>query len=167
MSHDKSLFSNLNSSNEKNVAVGDGKFLNVEGEGEIILNVRSVSGAHRKCTLKNVLYVPEMSHNLLSVPKISAGGKVVQFTDKLCKITDGYTTLAYGRKVGNLYILAEGSRRQSSLCNPYRKHWQPMSKENCHQSVYALTALNCTGARPARLRVRCRNSMSCNHVSCK
>ena len=175
ISHDRSLFSKFNSSNEKNVVVGDGKMLKVEGEGEIILNVRSVSGGHRKCTLKNVLYVPEISHNLLSVPKISAGGKIVQFTDKLCKITDGYTTLAYGRKVGNLYILMEAASRpnimadenfcQSSL-NPCRKRWPPMSKENAQQSMYALSALNCTGARPARLRIRCMYK-SCNHASCK
>ena len=110
MCHDRNLFSNLRSSKEKSVFVGNGTKLHVKGEGEIILNVRTVSGGHRKCTLKNVLFVPDISHNLLSVPKISAGGKLVQFSDKICKITDGCTTLAFGTKIGNLYALTEGSR---------------------------------------------------------
>ena len=100
MSHDKRLFVNMYKSSKKNVFVGDGKKLEVQGEGEIMLNVQSGSGNVRKCRLKNVLYVPKLSHNLLSISKISSGGKNVNFSENICKITDGNEVIAFENKFG-------------------------------------------------------------------
>ena len=107
MARDRNLFASINKSDQKNVFVGDGKLLSVEGEGDILLNVKSNFG-YRKCRFKNVLYVPDLTHNLLSISKISASGKNVNFNSKVCQIITGDKTVLFGKKVNNLYLLETG-----------------------------------------------------------
>ena len=42
----------------------------------------------KSCTLHDVLYVPELSYNLVSVAKLSQKGKIVKFTSNACYILD-------------------------------------------------------------------------------
>ena len=170
MSHDKELFVNMYKSREKNVFVGNGKKLEVKGEGEIMLNVQSDSGNVRKCRLKSVLYVPNLTHNLMSISKISSGGKNVNFSENICKITQGNEVLAYGNKLGRLYMLKEGARGGNRTRDKvfFTTRSPRMMKENPDQNFsYALTAVS-TGPlqRATRRVILCRNPVDCNHVSC-
>ena len=175
MSNDKSRFVNMRKSSEKYVLVGNGEKLNVNGVGDILINVDSMNGNSRKCTLKNVLYVPNLRHNLLSISKISAGGKNVSFSQNLCKISVDSTTLAYGKKVGKLFILKESSRRfensakKDHVFYPGWKIPRRSMKENGSPGVYALTAVNLSASLSpsTRLRIRCRNYVDCNHRTCR
>ena len=54
-------------------------------EGNVKLTV-SVNGRKKTCTLRNVLYVPELSYSLLSVSKATDSGKQVSFDDDGCEI---------------------------------------------------------------------------------
>ena len=138
MCNNPSLFTNIKKSAEVNVLVGNGKSVNVSGTGDVLLNLDSGSGISTKCRLKNVLYVPELSHNLLSVSKISDSSKQVNFSKDKCEIVSGKKTIAFGTKVGKLYVLAE---RRPNLA----------------------LAVTCSNGR----FIKCRNSTNFRHFTCR
>ena len=78
---DKAVFSTLQDCNTKNIFVGDDRSLSVEGSGIVHLN----SGQ-----IKDVLCVPNLSCNLLSVYQIThfSEGKSVLFTSHQVVIPD-------------------------------------------------------------------------------
>ena len=76
-----------------NVEVGDGRSLSVGGVGSIQLNLQMSSGKTTNCVVKNVLFVPKLASNLLSVGKLAESGRVVRFTDYNCKILNKQNTL--------------------------------------------------------------------------
>ena len=60
------------------IKVGDGFYLTATMQGNIKLKL-NVNGKIKTCTLRDVLYVPELSYNLLSVSKATDSGKLVLF----------------------------------------------------------------------------------------
>ena len=77
MSNCKSNFINLcNLSAPISVEIGDGCRLQATGVGNIKLNI-ILPQENKSVTLKNVLFVPELSCSLISVQKITEGGKAV------------------------------------------------------------------------------------------
>ena len=68
--------------------------------------MRLPDGKTKRCALHNVLYVPKLSYNLLSVTKVSERGKVIKFDDAGCQILNKNDKLiAVATKVGSLYYL--------------------------------------------------------------
>ena len=59
------------------MVLGDGRALTAIGRGDVMLNMLLPNGESKSCTLCDVLYVPDLSHNLVSVANAS---KVVTFT---------------------------------------------------------------------------------------
>ena len=56
--------------------------------------------------MRDVLYVPKLSYNLLSVTKTSESGKIIKFDDTSCQILNKRDRLiAVATKMGNLYYL--------------------------------------------------------------
>ena len=86
------------------VALGDGKKLEAIGKGVIRLKVQGRSAKSTKLSLHDVLHVPGLSYNLISVSKAAEYGKTVVFKDQRCKITDSHgNTVACADRVGGLY----------------------------------------------------------------
>ena len=77
----------------KGSEVGDGRSLSVEGVGSIQLKLQLSSGNTTNCVVKNVLFVPKLTCNLLSVGKLAESGRVVKFTENNCKILNKQNTL--------------------------------------------------------------------------
>ena len=70
------------------------------------------NGKTRQCQLYNVLYVPKLSYNLLSVSKATEAGKRVEFHSTDCQIVDQEgKTVAIGVRKGNLYYLSCQQKR--------------------------------------------------------
>ena len=85
MCHDTQSFTNLDQlENPIDVVLGDGRVLTAVGRGEVVLDMVLPNGESRLCTLCDVLYVPQLSHNLISVAKATQTGKVVKFTKSAC-----------------------------------------------------------------------------------
>ena len=64
------------------------------------------SGRTKKCKLHDVLYVPKLSYNLLSVSRISDAGKTTRFGEASCQILDDNRKLiGVATRVGDLYYL--------------------------------------------------------------
>ena len=154
MCNDEMSFVNFRRRNDfDKVKVGNGKFLNVCGEGDVILNLESPSKSPITCRLRNVLFVPGLTHNLVSVSQILAGGKKVLFTEYSCEIENSKKTVAVGDKRGDLYILRQARSKENRF------------KENSGTPhPLALTAVKWEKT-PLR-KIRCRHDL-CKHLSCR
>ena len=142
--NDFKMFENVKNTEEKNVLVGDGKSVRVDGKGDVLLSLDSGLGRAKRCRIKNVLYVPKMKYNLLSVSQLAKSGSSVIFYNNGCKLVNSQKTIAYGTKRGDLYVLAR--------------------KEPLHRS-YALSA-TCSAGNVSRRLIRCRNFKECQHFTC-
>ena len=106
MCNDDMLFDKIHSLKEPSeVLLGDSHVLRAKGRGSVVVNMNLPDG-DVECTLNDVLYVPELSYNLLSVSRASETGKDITFTTTGCQIFDETQELmAEGTKIGNLFYL--------------------------------------------------------------
>lgn len=92
------------------VTLGDGHSLKALGRGMVKLSMNMPDAKEKQCVLHDVLWVPELAFNLLSVSKATEAGKTTEFTKESCRIRDVKGNLiAVGSKVGSLYYLDHGS----------------------------------------------------------
>ena len=107
MCNDKTLFGQFEQlQKSQEVTLGDGHVLEATGKGIVSLDMRLPDGKTKRCVLRDVLYVPKLSYNLLSVTKASESGKVIKFDDTSCQILNKRDRLiAVATKMGNLYYL--------------------------------------------------------------
>ena len=91
------------------VVLGDGYKIDAIGDaignGTIILTNQLPSGKRMKCNLYNVLHVPRLSYNLLSVLTITEHGKTVKFESDTCQVLDDGNLVGVGIKFGDLFYL--------------------------------------------------------------
>ena len=86
--------------------LGDGRALTAVGRGEVVLDTLLPNGETKSCTLHDVLYVPKLSYNLVSVANISKRNKVVKFTMSACYMLDEkHKMVAEATTMGSLYQL--------------------------------------------------------------
>ncbi|KAL4282230.1 hypothetical protein GQ457_03G037800 [Hibiscus cannabinus] len=83
MTPDKTLFKDLKLSKVTKVRIGNGDYISVKGSGTVA--VTTSSGTK---TISDVLYVPEIDQNLLSVGQLLEKGFKVTFEDFYCLIYD-------------------------------------------------------------------------------
>ncbi|KAK3888840.1 hypothetical protein Pcinc_007106 [Petrolisthes cinctipes] len=106
MCNNKELFVQYNDKDSVSVSLGDGHSLEALGSGKIILKMLLPDDKIQKCTLSDVLYIPKLSFNLLSVSKSAKLGKVTKFSGNECKIfCEKDNLIAFAEKKGNLYHL--------------------------------------------------------------
>jgi hypothetical protein len=96
MTADLSLFKDLDKSYLSKVRIGNGDFVKVEGKGAIA--VETLSGTK---ILKNVLYVPKINQNLVSVGQLIESGYSIVFNDGVCDIKDKNGVLLLSTKMMN------------------------------------------------------------------
>ncbi|KAF2347659.1 Integrase catalytic core [Trinorchestia longiramus] len=88
------------------VEIGDGRALKGNGVGDVRLKITLPDMQVKNCVVKNVLFVPELACNLISVPQIAECGKETHFNKSTCEIVDENNELIVaGHKVGRLYRL--------------------------------------------------------------
>ena len=89
MTYDQRLFKELNKTITSKVRIGNGAYLAVKGKGTV-----AIEGHTGLKLIFNVLYVPEINQNLLSVGQLLEKGYKVLFEDNHCMIAN-----AQGREV--------------------------------------------------------------------
>jgi len=83
MTDNKDLFRVLSNANSTKVSVGNGKYIVVKGKGTIAISTYSGTKL-----ISDVLYVPEIDQNLLSVGQLIEKGYKVLFENESCLIKD-------------------------------------------------------------------------------
>jgi len=104
MTYNKSLFTSLSHTPKSFVELGNGSKAAIVGSGTISLTIQ-VSGRDVQIKLENVLLVPELGFQLLSVPTLSKRGFSTIFQNGRCFVMKRDTTIASGTLHGTLYKL--------------------------------------------------------------
>lgn len=81
MTYDEELFKELDRTTISKVGIGNGECIAVKGKGTVA--IESCSGTK---IITDVLYVPDINQNLLSVGQLLEKGYKVLFEDKMCLI---------------------------------------------------------------------------------
>ena len=104
---DKSLFEDFKSLQKtQEVTLGDRSVLEAHGIGVVTLKLKLPGGRTLIGRLNDVLYVPKLAYNLLSVSKMTEMGKRIHFNDIEGRvISDDGELVAIALKTGNLYYL--------------------------------------------------------------
>ena len=107
MCSDSKLFETLQSLKQPiKVSLGDGRTLQATGRGNISLEMKLPGDKSNRCNLLDVLLVPKLSYNLLSVSKAAEAGKIIEFDESGCQVLDAKKKLiAAGNRAGSLYYL--------------------------------------------------------------
>ena len=88
------------------VTLGDGRSIETTKRGTVQLKLKQVDGSYKNATLHDVLYVPELSYNLLSITKSTSRGKTVRFDEATCEIlNEDQEIVGLATKYGSLYYL--------------------------------------------------------------
>ena len=88
------------------VTLGDGYAVEATGRGTVTLKATSMDGQASRCKLHEVLYVPDLSYNLISEYKKAKAGKMIEFSETSCQLLDPNRKLiAVATRVGSLYYL--------------------------------------------------------------
>lgn len=88
------------------IKVANDKKLVVKSCGKVTLNVLNGNGKINTISVQNVLYVPELTTNLLSVSQIINSGCQVQFDQKGCMIFNkNNEKVAVAKMINNMYRL--------------------------------------------------------------
>ena len=88
------------------VTIGDGRRLEAVGCGMIHLWMKLPDEKIISCQLQEVLHVPDLTYNLVSVSKASEAGKLTKFDNLGCHILNCKSKLIdMARKFGSLYFL--------------------------------------------------------------
>eukprot|EP00794_Sanderia_malayensis_P003848 gene3848-4384_t len=115
MCKDLQAFTDLSELDQpEEISVGDGHIVKATQIGTVKLDIEDDQGQVKRCKLQNVLFVPELAYNLISVPKLTKTGKAVMFGEPQCTILDDdKKTVAVANKVGGLYYLNVADGRQA------------------------------------------------------
>ncbi|CAH2091010.1 unnamed protein product [Euphydryas editha] len=100
MCNNKNLFTSMDTSFTSNVTVADNNILQCKGKGYVTVYVNKCSRI-----IENVLYVPNLSANLLSVSKLTDKGYSVIFNNDKCHIKNKNRVLASASHIDGLYKL--------------------------------------------------------------
>jgi len=83
MTNDENLFKQLDKCSVSKVRIGNGEYIPVKGKGTV-----AIEGNSGIKLISDVLFVPEIDQNLLSVGQLLEKGYSFVFKDKLCSISD-------------------------------------------------------------------------------
>ena len=146
MCNDRRQFQKMKRLDEEvNVKIGDGNTVRANFEGTVKLRIKAINQV-RKFKLKNVLFVPDLKYNLLSVSQASESGKSIQFDQNGAQIKDTLTkeTVGTATRKGMLYhvnIIGTGEKnrlrpkREKSSMKDMEKAFLCMRENNFKEEI--------------------------------
>ncbi|KAH1188937.1 Retrovirus-related Pol polyprotein from transposon TNT 1-94 [Glycine max] len=99
----KDLLSNYISGRFGKVYLADGKSFDIVARGDI--DIKTSSGS--LWTLHNVIHIPALERNLISIGQLDDEGHYTTFGDGAWKVTKDNLVVARGKKRGSLYMIAD------------------------------------------------------------
>lgn len=129
MCGDVNMFSRFEKISPREIEIADGEKLVSTGKGEVLLMLRLPDHTHMKVVLDNVLFVPGLSGNLISVRKLTQKGFCVNFEGEKCflkKLGENLEIARYEHSLYRIYTLSSNkcgkdadlgmSAKESSKC---------------------------------------------------
>ena len=104
MIFNKSLFSSYTTGTFSEVDFGNLERAKIAGFGDIVIKINNPK-SNKDIKIKNVLHVPDLGYQLLSVQNWDLAGYSTVFENKTCVIKDKHTILATGTLKNGLYKL--------------------------------------------------------------
>lgn len=108
----KEDFLEFNPSHREEIFVANGNQVEAIGKGTVGAKFLNEFGDERSVKIVDVLYVPSIKGNLISVKRLTDSGYVVNFDDRFCRISKGQVQVAIADINGNLYKL----RTANTIC---------------------------------------------------
>ena len=114
MCNDSNVFSEYSTLKQpQEISLNDGHIVKAIGKGTVLLKIAIGKSQFQRCELKDVLFVPELSYNLLSVSKIIQTGKILKFIASECTILNGNQRIvATASLIGSLHRLNVTDERE-------------------------------------------------------
>ena len=140
----KDLFSELiEIRGASEIKVGDGRCLQTAGIGKVSLKIKLPGNKLSSFELVNVLFVPELAYNLISVSTLTKAGKITSFYRKSCEIFDHQNELlAVANKRGELYFMnlatddyANAASTCVNKCDLWHKRFGHVNKQSLQKLV--------------------------------
>lgn len=111
MSNDLSVFQNYRAIHPaEDVYLGDDRIVRGYGTGTVVLGVSS-ENEKNEVTLSDVLYVPKLGKNLLSVGTLEDKGATVLFKDKKVTLTYRGNSMTLATAKSKMYVVNVSSQR--------------------------------------------------------
>lgn len=120
MTCDESVVNDLEVEQNGQVEVASGHVLTVQGQGNVKLGFKTPH--NQSMELKNVLLVPDLKCNLISVRQLARSGYNVVFKDEHCSIADAESSFILAKCCDGLYkvecdvILSSPQSHKANLC---------------------------------------------------
>nr|XP_048325968.1 uncharacterized protein LOC125421335 [Ziziphus jujuba var. spinosa] len=112
MAKEESLFQSLDKSVKLKIRIGNGQVLEAGGRGTVL--VQTKAGPR---LIDEVLYVPSLSHNLLSVPQMLLNGYSILFKRNSCYIYDKKGSLTARLPMVNKSFMLNLNIQKEDACN--------------------------------------------------
>lgn len=110
---DINLFSNISNKKRCSIEIADGRKLFCEGSGSVSFALSLPNGDSMDIHLEEVLFVPNLSSNLISVRKLTMKGHSVTFKGDQCYLSQRGQRLEISRFNGSLYRVHALYKRKS------------------------------------------------------
>lgn len=108
MTYDRRLFTDLETVPPFDVGIGNDSSAKAFGLGTIHLTI-IVNGKTRRCEMREVAYVPELTYHLLSVSVMEEAGMKIKFENSQCEITKGERRESWLRAIAKRTLRSEDS----------------------------------------------------------
>lgn len=124
--YNEKSFKKIDYKYKNSINVANGEKVNVEGKGTCEIEFVNEKGDISKALLTDVLFVPKIKGNLISVKKLTDKGFTINFKKSFCEIIWLDRQIAIADTMSNLFKLRQINKNEVNLINPLSDH-----KENC------------------------------------
>lgn len=124
MTSNRNFFIDFTPKNQGEVAVANGKMLKVLGIGSGEIKCLNENNKEITVTLKDVLYVPKLEENLISVKRLTEKGFRVNFDKDKCQIIKGNVMIAHAVLSSNLYAVVGPQKAMAVIDNQHTQNCQ-------------------------------------------
>lgn len=162
----RDLFDMFDGSYRENVSVANGQMIAASGKGSIVLQLLNGNGSCNNVHIDNVLYVPQIGGNLISVKKLAEKGIKVTFYQNTCEIrSPEEKQIGFADAINNLYRLrVKNSVNSVTTDNNYCIHdWHRILGHRSMDAIRNIEKENiATGIKLAECRKSCKNLANCD-----
>lgn len=122
MSHTRNMVSQINPGSQSKIYLADGSTIDKQGVGQAILKCENGNGNMEIVRIDNVLLVPGLKANLLSVSQLAKRGIKVYFDDNGAVVVKDGRTVAVADHIDGLYKLKTQDQAMMVRTNGHKKY---------------------------------------------